>query len=109
MHKKIERVVFTIDPPTSTDLDDALSIESIGDNLFEVGIHIADVSSYLKFIDRDEIARRTTSVYLPYKVFHMLSANLVSVCSLDPGVERLAFTVWVVMDSDGNVIGDGRL
>jgi exoribonuclease R len=91
-------MVFTIDPPTSTDLDDALSIEPIGDNLFEIGIHIADVSSYLHHIRREEIAKRTTSVYLPNKVYHMLSSNLVKACSLDPGVDRLAFTVWVVMD-----------
>lgn len=102
-------MVFTIDPPTSTDLDDALSIESLGDNLFEVGIHIADVSSFLSNINRDEIVKRTTSVYLPNKVYHMLPAGLVGVCSLDPGVERLAFTVWVVIDINGNVIGEGRL
>ncbi len=45
-------MVFTIDPPTSTDLDDALSIESIG-NHYEIGIHIADVSSDLDYIDRN--------------------------------------------------------
>jgi exoribonuclease R len=44
-------MVFTIDPATSTDLDDALSIEARGD-LYEIGIHIADVSSYLHLIDR---------------------------------------------------------
>lgn len=53
--------------------------------------------------------RRTTSVYLPYKVYHMLESHLVKICSIDPGVERLAFTVWVKMDLDGNVIDEGRL
>lgn len=102
-------MVFTIDPPTSTDLDDALSIQKISENLFNVGIHIADVTSYLHLVDRQEIARRTTSVYLPYKVYHMLNRNLVKVCSLDPGVERLAFTVWVKMDGNGDVIGESRI
>lgn len=45
-------MVFTIDPPTSTDLDDALSIEKLSEDNFLVGIHIADVTSYLHLIDR---------------------------------------------------------
>lgn len=45
-------MVFTIDPPTSTDLDDALSIEKIDEKTFLVGIHIADVTSYMHVIDR---------------------------------------------------------
>ena len=49
--------------------------------------------------------RRTTSVYLPYKAYHMLNRNLVKICSLDPNVERLAFTVWVYLDLEGNIIG----
>lgn len=51
-HRKINRMVFTIDPATSTDLDDALSIERMG-NLYEIGIHIADVASYMSLIDRN--------------------------------------------------------
>ena len=66
-------MIFTIDPPTSTDLDDALSVEEIGENRFEIGIHIADVSSYLPQLSWEEILKRTTSVYLPYKVYHMLT------------------------------------
>lgn len=46
-------MVFTIDPPTSTDLDDALSITKISENEYEIGIHIADVSEYLKHINRE--------------------------------------------------------
>lgn len=45
-------MVFSIDPATSIDLDDALSIEKINDDTFLIGIHISDVSEYLKFIDR---------------------------------------------------------
>lgn len=46
-------MVFTIDPPTSTDLDDALSVVKLSDNLYEVGIHISDVSEYLSKIPRE--------------------------------------------------------
>jgi exoribonuclease R len=56
-------------------------------------------------IDREDIMRRTTSVYLPYKAYHMLNRNLVKICSLDPNVERLAFTVWVYLDLEGNIVG----
>lgn len=108
LHKKLDRMIFTIDPPTSTDLDDALSIEKVGEN-FEIGIHIADVTSYMHMIDREDIIKRTTSVYLPYKVYHMLERHLVKMCSLDQGEDRLSFTIWVTMDLNGNVIGDGRL
>ncbi len=66
-------MVFSIDPATSVDLDDALSIERVGEDIFEIGIHISDVSEYLKYIDRAELIKRTTSVYLPHKVFHMLT------------------------------------
>lgn len=90
-------MIFTIDPATSTDLDDALSIEE-KEGAFEIGIHIADVTSYLKFVDREDILKRTTSVYLPYKVYHMLQKNLVKICSLDPNLSRLSFTIWVIMD-----------
>jgi exoribonuclease R len=51
------------------------------------------------------MVKRTTSVYLPYKVYHMLHRHLLKICSLDPGVDRLAFTVWVNMDLEGNVVG----
>ena len=102
-------MVFTIDPPTSTDLDDALSIEKISENVYSIGIHIADVTSYLHLVEREELTKRTTSVYLPYKVYHMLNRNLVKACSLDPGVERLAFTIWVQMDLQGNLIGESRI
>lgn len=72
-HVPIEnRMVFTIDPKTSVDLDDALSIEDLGDGVYEVGIHIADVTSYLHEIKREELVKRTTSVYLPHKTYHML-------------------------------------
>jgi exoribonuclease R len=106
LHKYVDEMVFTIDPPTSTDLDDALSIQKLDSKHFRVGIHIADVTSYLGLIDREEIIKRTTSVYLPYRVYHMLNRNMVKVCSLDPGVERLAFSIWVVMDLEGNVVGE---
>lgn len=51
-HKPTNRLVFTIDPQTSTDLDDALSIEQLSETTYEIGIHIADLTSYLQYIDR---------------------------------------------------------
>jgi len=97
-------MVFTIDPATSVDLDDALSIEKINEHLFEVGIHISDVSEYLKYIEREELIKRTTSVYLPHKCFHMLTPELMKIASLNPNVERLAFSIYVKMNLKGEMI-----
>lgn len=69
--------------------------------MFEVGIHISDVSEYLKFIERDELIKRTTSVYLPHKVFHMLTPELMKISSLNPNVERLSFSIYVKMNLKG--------
>ena len=87
---------FTIDPATAKDFDDALSVESIGDNAWRVHVHIADVAAHVppgSPIDR-EARRRATSVYVPGAVEPMLPHALSSdACSLVPGRERLAVTV----------------
>ncbi|RWS08811.1 DIS3-like exonuclease 2 [Dinothrombium tinctorium] len=104
--------VFTIDPQTARDLDDALSIKPLnekgpdGQNLFEVGVHIADVTYFLKSgIGIDLIARmRTTSVYLVQKVIPMLPRVLCEkLCSLNPGETKLTFSVVWKIDLDGNI------
>jgi exoribonuclease R len=101
-HVRYDKLVaFTIDPATSIDLDDALSIIPIDEKTYEVGIHISDVSSYLKFLDRDHISTLSTSIYLPYEVKHMLPHALVDVCTLRPNVDRLAFSVFLKMNADG--------
>ncbi|KAI1301313.1 DIS3-like exonuclease 2 [Halotydeus destructor] len=103
--------VFTIDPATARDLDDALSIKELpelidGKKIYEVGVHIADVSYFLKeTMPLDETARqRTTSVYLVQKVIPMLPRILCEKhCSLTPGEDKLTFSVVWKMDEDGKV------
>jgi ribonuclease R len=96
--------VFTIDPADARDHDDALSIETAGDDLWEVGIHIADVSHYVEAggpLDLEAI-RRGTSVYLVDRVVPMLPHLLSSdVCSLRPDVDRNAVSLFVTLDGKG--------
>lgn len=83
--------VFSIDPPTAKDLDDALHIKELDDGFFEVGVHIADVTYFLKRnTPLDSEARaRGTSTYLVDSVIPMLPPLLCEeLCSLKPGVER---------------------
>ncbi|PAV82622.1 hypothetical protein WR25_26704 [Diploscapter pachys] len=105
-------VIFTIDPKTARDLDDALSIRRIpdcdgsGNEGWEVGVHIADVSFFVKEdTEVDEwAASRATSVYLVHKVIPMLPQVLCErLCSLNPGVDRLTFSVLWKMNDQGEV------
>ncbi|KAJ9117499.1 hypothetical protein QFC22_004349 [Naganishia vaughanmartiniae] len=102
-----EERVFTIDPETAKDLDDALSIKTLDDGTYEVGVHIADVSYFVKpntALDR-EARKRATTVYLVQRAVPMLPALLCEqLCSLVPGVERLTFSCFFIIDSDGNVL-----
>ena len=98
--------IFTIDPSDAKDHDDALSIEAAGDGLWEVGIHIADVSHYVeKSSPLDvEALRRGTSVYLVDRVVPMLPHLLSSdVCSLRPDVDRAAVSLFVTLDGKAQV------
>jgi protein SSD1 len=99
--------VFSIDPATAKDLDDALSIKKNDDGTYEVGVHIADVSHFVRpntALDRDA-RKRATSVYLVQRAVPMLPPLLSEeLCSLVPGVERLTFSVFFTLDTDGNVI-----
>ncbi|SPQ96044.1 unnamed protein product (mitochondrion) [Plasmodiophora brassicae] len=96
--------IFSIDPLTAKDLDDALSITEIDDNTVEIGVHIADVSYFVREgspVDL-EARKRCTSVYLVQKVIPMLPSVLCEqLCSLNPGVDRLAFSVVWRMTKDG--------
>ncbi|MDR0347487.1 MAG: RNB domain-containing ribonuclease [Coriobacteriales bacterium] len=100
-----ERFIFTIDPDDARDFDDALSVDFI-DGRMRLGVHIADVSAYVAWnsaLDLDA-RRRATSVYLPDRVIPMLPASLSEeLCSLRPGEDRLAFTVEMILNSDGSV------
>ncbi|KAI8039368.1 hypothetical protein M5D96_008091 [Drosophila gunungcola] len=95
--------IFTIDPMTARDLDDAVSIEKLSDNKYEVGVHISDVSHYLmENNELDNIVKeRSTSIYLANEVIHMLPQSLCMRCSLLPGEDKFAFSVFWKMDSDG--------
>jgi len=99
--------IFTIDPPTAKDLDDALSCERINSELFEVGIHIADVSYFVKPYSKmdKEASKRGTSTYLVQKVIPMLPKELCeSICSLNAGQDRLTFSIIIKIDKNGEVI-----
>ncbi|OCF35764.1 hypothetical protein I316_02256 [Kwoniella heveanensis BCC8398] len=99
--------VFTIDPPTAKDLDDALSVKRNEDSTTSVGVHIADVSYFVKAntaMDR-EARKRATSVYLVQRAVPMLPPQLSEeLCSLVPDVERLTFSATFTFDQEGNVV-----
>jgi ribonuclease R len=98
--------VFTIDPSDAKDHDDALSIDPAGEGLWEVGIHIADVSHFVgKGSPLDlEALQRGTSVYLVDRVVPMLPHLLSSdVCSLRPDVDRAAVSLFVTLDGKAQV------
>ena len=97
----------TIDPKDAKDFDDALSIRRLEkEGLWEVGVHIADVSHYVKegdIIDR-EAQQRATSVYLVDRTIPMLPERLCNfICSLRPNEEKLAFSCIFNLDNDANV------
>lgn len=98
---------FTIDPKDAKDFDDALSVKKLNNGNWEVGVHIADVSHYVKeggVIDK-EAAERATSVYLVDRVIPMLPEVLSNnICSLKPNVDRLAYSILFEMDESANVI-----
>ena len=104
-----DECVFTIDPATARDLDDALSCKQISEDVYEVGVHIADVSHFIEEgTALDEVAsQRATSVYLAQKVIPMLPNVLCEqLCSLNPGVERLAYSVFWNMKADGTILDE---
>ena len=99
--------IFTIDPLTARDLDDAVSIESMTNGNFRVGVHIADVSYFVKEqTDLDKEAQeRATSVYLVQQVVPMLPRQLCeNLCSLNPNEDRLTFSVEWIMTEQGEII-----
>lgn len=71
-HREFTGMVFTIDPPNSVDIEDGLSLETVGEGRYELGVHISDVTSFSHLFDRGEVAERGASTYLPHKTIHML-------------------------------------
>ncbi|MBR2638509.1 MAG: ribonuclease R [Bacteroidaceae bacterium] len=97
---------FTIDPVDAKDFDDALSIRTISDGLWEIGVHIADVSHYVTeggVIDK-EAYKRATSIYLVDRTIPMLPERLCNfLCSLRPDEEKLTYSVVFTMNSNAEV------
>lgn len=103
--------VFTIDPLTARDLDDAVHCKKIQDGRFEVGVHIADVSFFVRRgTALDEIAiERATSTYMVQKVIPMLPRRLCEeLCSLNPGEDRLTFSIVWHMSEKGEILDEWK-
>ena len=102
-----DKNVFTIDPEDAKDFDDALSIEKLGNGNLSIGIHIADVSHYVKKgspLDL-EASERGNSVYFVGRVIPMLPEKLSNqICSLVPFEDRLTYSVIVEMTPRGKII-----
>lgn len=100
---------FTIDPADAKDFDDALSVQTLPNGHLEVGIHIADVSYYVKpdtALD-EEAFDRATSVYLVDRVIPMLPEKLSNtVCSLRPGEDKLCYSAVFELDEDARVLNE---
>ena len=99
-------LTFTIDPKDAKDFDDALSFKVLDNGLFEIGIHIADVSHYVKpdTILDDEAYERATSIYLVDRVVPMLPERLSNgACSLRPHEEKYTFSAVFKMNSKAEI------
>lgn len=98
---------FTIDPKDAKDFDDAVSVTKTGEDRWEIGVHIADVSHYIEetsLLD-EEAYSRGTSVYLVDQVIPMLPEALSNgLCSLKPNQDRLTVSIFVTLDGRGEVM-----
>lgn len=100
-------VTFTIDPADAKDFDDAISFKKLPNGNYEIGVHIADVSHYVKpktALDK-EAYERATSVYLVDRVIPMLPERLSNgVCSLRPNEDKLCFAAVFELDEEANIV-----
>lgn len=102
-----DQVIITIDGEDAKDLDDAVYVEKISDNEYKLGVHIADVTHYVKEdrkIDKEAL-KRATSIYLVDRVIPMLPKELSNgVCSLNPNEDKLTLSVEMKINGKGNVV-----
>lgn len=100
------KLTFTIDPEDAKDFDDAISFVKKDDKMFEIGVHIADVSHFVienSELDKEALSR-ATSVYLVDRVVPMLPENISNnICSLRPDVDRLCFSAVFELDINGKI------
>jgi len=98
---------FTIDPDDAKDFDDAISVRNAGNNLWEIGVHIADVSHYVQedtLLEKEAI-KRATSVYLVDRVAPMFPEYLSNIlCSLRPNEEKLCFSAVFILDDKARLV-----
>lgn len=104
-----DTITFTIDPADAKDFDDAISFKTLENGHYEVGVHIADVSHYVKpnsSLDKEAYSR-ATSVYLVDRVIPMLPERLSNgVCSLRPNEDKLCFAAVFELDDKANVVNE---
>lgn len=100
-------LTFTIDPHDAKDFDDAISFRELDSNRYEIGVHIADVTHYIKtgsLLDK-EAYLRGTSVYLVDRTIPMLPEILSNdLCSLKPGQDKLTFSIIFELNKDGKIL-----
>jgi ribonuclease R len=100
---------FTIDPEDAKDFDDALSLRKLGNGNWEVGVHIADVTHYVRpgSLTEDEARQRATSVYLVDRVVPMLPERLSNqICSLNPNEDKLTYSAVFELNEKAEVLNE---
>ena len=100
---------FTIDPADAKDFDDALSLKQLENGNWEVGVHIADVTHYVKMdsLVEEEAKQRATSIYLVDRVVPMLPERLSNhICSLNPSEDKLTYSAVFELNDKSEVINE---